>query len=193
MTRCKHSSCSLWPFFSFLLCIFTTHPPPPSSLFYSTEINSHLPETGFRCCLLSTVIHCIKGGHYAQIFVDLGSQFRVKIYFITKKSWKHRQSPLHSKATNFFLQFGLNEALYGLTSMSQPYNMVNYGVSQLLTNVIKHKGITTTLAKCVTRCKHHFCSLCTFFDLHCYPHSMSQPIQHGQLWCLTTFDQCHQT
>ena len=46
---------------AFLLCMFTTHPPPPSSLFYSTEINSHLPETGFRCCLLSTVIHCIKG------------------------------------------------------------------------------------------------------------------------------------
>ena len=62
-----------------------------------------------------------------------------------------------------------------------------------LTNVSKHKGITTTLAKCVTRCKHHCCSLCTFVDLHCYPHSMSQPIQHGQLWCLTTFDQCHQT
>ena len=93
----------------------------------------------------------------------------------------------------FFCSFGLNEALYGSTSMSQPYNMVNDGVSQLLTNVIKHKGITTTLAKCVTRCKHHFCSLCPFFDLHCYTHSMSQPIQHGQLWCLTTFDQCHQT
>ena len=117
---------------------------------------------------------------------------RVNIYFLTHKSWKHRQSPLHSKAKNFFCSFGLNEALYGITSMSQPYNMVNYGVSQLLTNVIKHKGITTTLAKCVTRCKHHFCSLCPFFDLHCYPPSMSQPIQHGQLWCLTTFDQCHQ-
>ena len=76
--------------------------------------------------------------------------------------------------------------------MSHSYNRVNYGVSQLLTNVIKHKGITTTLAKCVTRCKHHFCSLCPFFDLHWYPPSMSQPIQHGQLWCLTTFDQCHQ-
>ena len=66
------------------------------------------------------------------------------------------------KGRKFFLQFGLNEALYGLTSMPQPYNMVNFGVSQLLTNVIKHKGITTTLAKCVTRCKHHFCSLCPF-------------------------------
>ena len=49
------------------------------------------------------------------------------------------------KGKKFFLQFGLNEALYGLTSMPQPYNMVNYGVSQLLTNVIKHKGITTSL------------------------------------------------
>ena len=87
---------------------------------------------------------------------------RVKIYFLTHKSWKHRQSPLHSKAKFFFCSFGLNEALYGITSMSQPYNMVNYGVSQLLTNVIKHKGITTTLAKCVTRCKHSICSLWHF-------------------------------
>ena len=111
----------------------------------------------------------------------------------SQKSHENIGNPHYIQRQHCFLQFGLNEALYGLTSMSQPYNMVNYGVSQLLTNVIKHKGITTTLAKCVTRCKHHFCSLCTFFDLHCYPHSMSQPIQHGQLWCLTTFDQCHQT
>ena len=52
--------------------------------------------------------------------------------------------PITSKGKTNFLQFGPNEALYGLTSMSQPYYMVNYGVSQLLTNVIKHKGITTT-------------------------------------------------
>ena len=159
MTRCKHSICSLW---HFLLCIFTTHPPPPSSLFYSTEINSLLPETGFRCCLQSTVLPSIKGGNYGLLLVTHSQCFRVKIYFLTQKSWKHRQSPLHSKAKIFFCSFGLNEALYGSTSMSQPYNMVNYGVSQLLTNVIKHKGITTTLAKCVTRCKHHFCSLCPF-------------------------------
>ena len=83
VTRCKHSICSLW---HFLLCIFTTHPPPPSSLFYSIEINSLLSETGFRCSLLSTVIHCIKGGNYGQKFLDLLFQFRVKIYFITKNS-----------------------------------------------------------------------------------------------------------
>ena len=66
VTRCKHSICSLW---HFLLCIFTTHPPPPSSLFYSTEINSLLPETGFRCFLQSTVLPSIKGGNYGLFLV----------------------------------------------------------------------------------------------------------------------------
>ena len=70
----------------FLLCIFTTHPPPPSSLFYSTELTLLLPETGFRCSLLSTVIHCIKGGNYGQFFVVQQPCLRVKIYFLTKKS-----------------------------------------------------------------------------------------------------------
>ena len=59
--------------------------------------------------------------------------------------------------------------LHGITSMSQPYNMVHFGVSQLLTNVIKYKGITTTLANCVTRCKHHFCSLGPCFWSACVP------------------------
>ena len=83
VTRCKHSICSLW---HFLLCIFTTHPPPPSSLFYSTEINSLLPETGFRCFLQSTVLPSIKGGNYGLFLVTHSQWSRVKIYFLTQKS-----------------------------------------------------------------------------------------------------------
>ena len=77
-----------------------------------------------------------------------------------KKSHKHIGNSYTSKAWFAVL---VPKKLHGITSMSQSYNMVNYGVSQLLTNVIKHKGITTTLTNCVTRCKHHFWSLCLWF------------------------------
>ena len=80
----------------------------------------------------------------------------------SQKSHENIGNPQYFQRHFHFLQFGPNQALYGITSMSHSYNRVNYGVSQLLTNVIKHMGITTTLAKCVTRCKHSICSLWHF-------------------------------
>ena len=159
VTRCKHSICSLW---HFLLCIFTTHPPPPSSLFYSTEIKFFFQKLGSGVAYYPLSYIAWQGEIMAKFFFT-GEPTQGQKSQKSQKSHENIGNPQYFQRHFHFLQFGPNQALYGITSMSHSYNRVNYGVSQLLTNVIKHKGITTTLASCVTRCKHHFCSLCPCF------------------------------